>query len=162
MTKDILNFKTFYRQLHWIYYTVLLSLIFLMTGIYFFVNQHIMQLNNHFANLVYLSIFGGILIYFFSLFIKKILFKSALNRVGIKDKLRLYMSFYTINLVIIEIYGIVNSLLFYNTANLIFLIFAAFAILLLLLMKPHTDKIIYLLSLNSKESSFIEHPEQNF
>ncbi len=156
------NFKTFYQNLNIIYSAIFFGLISFMTVAYFVSKEHQLYLNQDDAMMIYISLAGAILLYFASIYIKKTLTKQARTKEGLQSKLHLYMTYYTVNLALVEGYGLLNTVWFLTTHNLAFLIFAAYAILLFLLMKPNPDKIMYLLELDATERTYINDIEKPF
>ena len=162
MPQNLSNFKSFFRSLNVIYYAILTGLLFLMTVAYVSSENHSLGFESQDQLLIYTSLIIGFVIYWFSGFIKKVLSKKAKQSQTIHSKFDLFMRYYILNLVVVEIYGIFNAILFLRTDNLAYLIFAAYAILLLLLMNPKPEKMSYLLHLNSEEQTYINQPEKAF
>jgi len=162
MAQNLSNFKSFFRSLNVIYYFILMGLLFLMTVVYVSSENHSLGFENQDQLVIYISLILGFFIYWFSGFIKKILSKKAKQLQTIHSKFDLFMRYYILNLIVVEVYGIFNAITFLLTDNLAFLIFAAYAILLLLLMNPKPEKMSYLLHLNSDEQAYINQPEKAF
>ncbi len=162
MSHYISNFKNYYRKLNFIYSLLFLGLLLFMTVVYFFTKRHQFEFTDRDLKWIYLSLFGAVLVYFVSVLLKKRLSFQARQFKDIREKLDIYRSYYIINLGIVEAYGFMNTIWFLNTQNLVFLIFAAYSILLFLLMKPHPDKIIYLSGLNSSQQVYINEMEKPF
>ena len=162
MSHYISNFKNYYRKLNFIYSLLFLGLLLFMTVVYFFTKLHQFEFTDRDLKWIYLSLFGAVLVYFVSVLLKKRLSFQARQFKDIREKLDIYRSYYIINLGIVEAYGFMNTIWFLNTQNLVFLIFAAYSILLFLLMKPHPDKIIYLSGLNSSQQVYINEMEKPF
>ncbi len=162
MTQKISNFKSYFRSLNIIYYVILMVLLFLMTVVYVSSENHSLGFESQDQLVIYTSLIIGFFIYWFSGFIKRVLSKKAKQSQTIQSKFDLFMRYYILNLLVVEVYGIYNTILFLGTDNLAFLIFAAYAILLLLLMNPKPEKMSYLLHLNSEEQTYINQPEKAF
>ncbi len=156
------NFKQYFKQLNLIYTIYLIFYLLTMTFVYAMNMQHQFELEDKQLNKFYLDFLIGILLFLLSGYIKKALSKKALSTFGLFSKLKLFSIYYLVNLSIIVIYGLVNSLLFWQSGNLLLLFFAAYALLLMLLMKPKPEKMSYLLHLDADEQYFILHPERSF
>lgn len=162
MQTRFLNFKQFFHQLKIGYFIILMVFLFLMTIAYIVTGKHFLSLQLDIPFLIYLDILGGLSIFLISNYIKKRLHHKSKRVNKLALKLRLYQKCFMLNLLIIVGYGITNLFFYVLTHNILFLIFASYALLLVLFMNPNTDKIDYLLQLSDQEQAFIHDDKKLF
>jgi len=132
-----------------------------MTIVYFIQTNPNFSLDN---DIILLSV--GFMSLFFSYVLVDYLDNLYLNKAIIEDgvtaKFSVYTHLFIIKLAIYEGIGLMNSTFYLITGNKIFLIFAAIALLFILLLKPNPDKMIDDLVLTYHERSFVQNPEKPF
>jgi len=156
MPKKYQNFDKFYKSVNSIYNAILISYLFFMTIAYAMTKDHHFSFEKIDIKILLLDIFAGLIVFLLAGFIKKSLYKCASKISGIKEKLKLFLKYYLINLAIVEVYGLLNSFGYLQTHNLVFMFFGGYALLLLLLMKPKPEKMSYLLKLSPSEQEYIQ------
>ena len=156
MPKKNQNFDKFYKSVNSIYNAILISYLFFMTIAYAMTKEHHFSFEKIDTKILLLDILAGLIVFLLAGFIKKSLYKSASKISGIKEKLKLFLKYYLINLAIVEAYGLLNSFGYLQTHNLVFMFFGGYALLLLLLMKPKPEKMSYLLKLSPSEQEYIQ------
>ena len=162
MIEKFQNFYKFYKFVNFIYNIVLISYLFFMTIAYAMTKEHHFSFERIDMGILLLDTFAGLIVFWLAGFIKKKLYKSASKMSGIKEKLKLFLKYYLINLSIVEVYGLLNSFSYLQTHNFVFMFFGGYALLLLLLMKAKPEKMSYLLNLTPSEQVFIQNSFKNF
>ncbi len=156
------NFGVYFKRLNAIYMILLFTFLLCMTLSYVWAGKHSLQVNDDQIIFFYLDIVMGLLLYLFSGFIKKLLSKKTFKITNFRLKLIYFSRFFFLNLMLIFIYGLINIIIFSSTANLLFMFFAAYALLLILLMKQKIEKLSFLVHINNEEQYFISHPGVSF
>ena len=162
MPKKYQNFDKFYKSVNSIYSVILISYLFFMTITYAMTKEHYFSFEKIDLRIILLDILAGLVVFMLTGFIKKKLLRNASKISGIKEKLKLFLKYFLINLAIVEVYGLLNSFAYLQTHNLVFMFFGGYALLLLLLMKPKPEKMSYLLKLTPSEQVYIQDAFKNF
>jgi|GEM_PF-2225981 len=155
------NFYEFYKTVNIVYFAIVGGLLLFMTTSYFLSVQQNFDINTN-QNQIILGGSLAIILSFAAQYFFRISLKKIDTKADIKDKFSGYFNAFIIKLALLEGAAMVNIVFFYASANKIYLIFAGFILLLLLLAKANPDKISTELKLNSEEKAYINQPEKYF
>jgi len=158
------NFKNYYQLLTTFYFASLIGLILIMAAFYYITPNSYINFNS--PEKYILTGFTVIILSFIaSYFIQQNMLKRAVMQGTVKEKLKIYLLLIIIKTAILIIVGLLNLSFFLMAHNKVFLIFAAYSILMLLMllfMKPNPDKMIEDLLMTIHEKEFITNPEREF
>ncbi len=156
------NFKSFYRQISIVYHTILIGYVLFMAIIYMSGKKQVTPTAQPDLMMLYIYLFIGVLLYFAKRFLKKFFKRLVSRKKDIREKLNLYFTFFIINMALVEGYGFFNIIWFMSHHDFNFLILAGYALLLMLFLKPHPDKIADLLQFSKDEQIYINQTEKPF
>jgi len=156
------NFKSFYRQISIVYLAIIFGYLLFMAVIYMTSKQQVTALKQSDSTMLYIGLIVGLLLFFANRFLKKILIRIAPQKKDIREKLNLYFTFFIINMALVEGFGFFNIIWFIRHHDINFLILAGYALLLMLFLKPHPDKIADLLQFSREEHTYINQPDKLF
>ena len=156
------NFKSFYRQISIVYHTILIGYVLFMAIIYMTGKKQVMPTAHSDLIMLYICLFIGILLYFTKGFLKKFFKRLVSQKKDIREKLNLYFTFFIINIALVEGFGFFNIIWFMGDHDMSFMILAGYALLLMLFLKPHPDKIADLLQFSREEHTYINQPDKLF
>ena len=156
------NFKSFYRQISIVYFAIIFGYLLFMAIAYMSGKQQVVVSRQSNSTLLYIGLIIGLLLFFANGFLKKIFKPLVQQKKDIREKLNLYFTFFIINIALVEGFGFFNIIWFMGHHDMSFMILAGYALLLMLFLKPHPDKIVDFLELSKDEKTYINQPDKSF